>query len=150
MVFRFGVWAAAGACVASIAYGVPQVLQVAGVLRDPWDRILIFAPSLVLAPLFVLTTVAVHVAAPPARSRFSLSAVALAIMYAVLVSLVYITQLSVVIPYDMDRKGNEVALLACCQQHQFMTGVDLLGYTFMSLSTLLAARRLPARAVECG
>ncbi|HTN40111.1 MAG TPA: hypothetical protein VLZ84_03100 [Asticcacaulis sp.] len=136
---RFGVWAAAGACLASLAYGVPQVLQVLGILHDPWDRIFIFAPSLVLAPLFVFTMVAVHVAAPPARSVFSLSALALAIMYAVLVSIVYITQLGVVIPHDLNGEGDSVAFLACCEQHQFTTGLDLLGYTFMSVSTLLAA-----------
>ncbi|MDR3513528.1 MAG: hypothetical protein P4L73_17980 [Caulobacteraceae bacterium] len=52
MTSRFGAWAAMAAAVAAVAYDVPQVLQVAGVLTDPWDRILTFAPSLVLAPAF--------------------------------------------------------------------------------------------------
>lgn len=139
MTGKFGFWAALAAFVASVAYGIPQLLQVAGVLHDPWDRILIFAPSLALAPSFVLTMAAVHVAAPARWRAFSLSALGLAIMYGTLVSSVYVTQLTVVIPHDIRGNGAAVAIFACCGQGQFTTGLDLLGYTFMSLSTLLAA-----------
>ena len=136
---RFGFWSALGAFAASIAYGIPQILQVANILHDPWDRILIFAPSLALAPAFVFTMAAVHVTAPPGRRIHSLSGLAAAILYATLVSIVYITQLGVVIPHDLRGDGANVAILACCGQHQFMTEIDLLGYTMMSLSTFLAA-----------
>lgn len=136
---RFGIWAATSALIASVAYGIPQLLQVAAVISDPWDRILIFAPSLALAPAFVLTMVAVHVTAPETKQIWSLSALALAIMYAVLVSIVYVTQLGVVIPAELRADGARVAVLACCGAGQFLTSVDLLGYTLMSLSTLFAA-----------
>ena len=139
MTSRFGFWAALAAFVFAVGYGIPQLLQVAGVLPDPWDRILIFAPSLALAPAFVLTMAAVHAIAPPERRVFSLSALGLAVMYATLVSIVYVTQLGVVIPHDIRGEGASVALFACCGQGQFLTGVDLLGYTLMSVSTLLAA-----------
>ena len=134
----FGMWAAVSALAASIAYGIPQLLQVAGVLGDPWDRILIFAPSLTLAPAFVLTMVAVHITAPASKQIWSLSALALAIMYAVLVSIAYVTQLGVVIPADLRGDGARTEVLACCGAGQFLTAVDLLGYTMMSLSTLFA------------
>lgn len=88
---RFGMWAASAALVASVCYGGPQLLQVAGVLVDPWDRILIFAPSLALAPAFVLTMVAVHGTAPAERQTYSLAALALAIMYGVMACIVYAT-----------------------------------------------------------
>ncbi len=136
---RFGFWAAIAAFLASVGYDIPQLLQLAGVLVDPWDRILIFAPSLVLAPAFVLTMVAVHSAAPVVRQIWTLAALALAIMYAVLACIVYVTQLGVVIPHDLRGDGGRYALLACCGHGQFLTGVDLLGYTLMSASTLLAA-----------
>jgi hypothetical protein len=142
---RFGFWAALAAFVTSVGYGIPQLLQVAGVLPDPWDRILIFAPSLALAPSFVLTMAAVHVLAPPRWYAFSLGAFGIAVMYAVLVSIVYVTQLSVVIPHDVRGEGASVAFLACCGQGQFLTGVDLLGYTLMSVATLLAAPALAGR-----
>jgi hypothetical protein len=139
MTNRFGFYAALGAFIASVGYGVPQLLQVAGVLAWPWDAILIYAPSLALAPLFVLTMVAVHIDAPAGKRVFSLAALALAIMYAVLVSMVYIVQLGVVIPLRLQGEGARVALFDCCAQFQPMMAIDLLGYTLMSLSTAFAA-----------
>jgi hypothetical protein len=139
MLNRFGFFAALGALVASVGYGVPQLMQVAGALAWPWDVILIFAPSLALAPLFVLTMVAVHVDVPAGKRVWSLAALALAIMYAVLVSMVYAVQLGVVIPLQLQGDAARVALFACCAQYQPMTAIDLLGYTLMSLSTGFAA-----------
>lgn len=139
MKYRFGMWAASAALVASVAYGIPQLLQVAGVLANPWDRILIFAPSLALAPAFVLTMVAVHGTAPAEHQTYSLAALVFAIMYGVMACIVYVTQLGVVIPHDLRGDGARYALLACCGQNQLMTGIDLIGYTLMSLSLLFAA-----------
>jgi len=83
--------------------------------------------------------VGLHVTAPAQKQVWSLAALALAIMYAVLVSIVYVTQLGVVIPHDLKGDGARYAIFACCAPNHFMTGVDLLGYTMMSLSTLFAA-----------
>jgi hypothetical protein len=55
---KLGFWSAAGPCIASLAYGVPQILQVAGLLPDPPDRIVTFAPSLILAPFVVVALAA--------------------------------------------------------------------------------------------
>jgi len=142
---RFGTWMAGASAAAAIAYGIPQLLQVAGVLTDPWDRILIFVPSLALAPLFVLALAAVHVATPPERQVWSLSALALAILYAADVSQVYVTQLGSVIPHDLAGAGDAVAFAACCTPGMPATAVDLLGYTYMSLATLVLAPAFPSR-----
>ena len=75
---RFGVIAASAAAAAAIGYDIPQLLQVFGVLKDPWDRILIFTPSLALAPAFVLAVAAAHIVAPSSRKIWSLGALALA------------------------------------------------------------------------
>jgi hypothetical protein len=139
MTRSFGMWAAIAALFFSVAYGIPQLLQVAGVLGDPWDRILIFAPSLALAPSFVLTMIAVHEATPNDRRVLSGAALALATMYAVMVSVVYVNQLGVVVPLDLSGEGDRVALFACCGRFQPMTAIDLLGYTLMSLSTGFSA-----------
>ena len=135
---RFGFWAAIAALVTSVAYGLAQIAQIAGFLHDPWDRILIFAPSLALAPSFVVTTAALYAVAPPPRRALAVSALALAIMYGTFVSIVYVTQLSVVIPHEIQGDRSTYAVFACCGPGQFTTGVDLLGYTMMSLSTLFA------------
>ena len=148
MTRRFGFWAALGSFVASVAYAIPQLMQVAGVLPDPWDRILIFTPSLALAPAFVLTMAAVYESSPPGRRVTSLAALALAVMYGTLVSIVYITQLGVVIPHDIRGDGASVAFLSCCGTGQFTTMLDLLGYTLMSLATLFAAPAFAAAGRE--
>jgi hypothetical protein len=132
---RFFAW---GACIAAIGYAIPQVLQVLGVLPDPLDRILIFAPSLALAPLFVLALAGAFIEGPAAAKGWRLSALCMALLYAALASAVYITQLSVVIPRELAGMP-AVAGFACCGFREPMTGFDLLGYTYQSIATLLLA-----------
>jgi len=148
MAARFGFWAALVALAASVGYGVPQIMQVMGLLPDPLDRILIFAPSLVLAPAFVLTMTALHQNTEPTRRIWSLAGLALSILYAGLVSIVYVTQLGVVIPREGLGTAAEVAILKCCDTGAFMTAVDLLGYTTMSLATLFAAPAIVGNGVN--
>jgi len=57
---RIGFRAGVGAAIATVAYDVVQVLQVAGVLHFPIDEILIFATSLGIVVPFVLEMVALH------------------------------------------------------------------------------------------
>jgi hypothetical protein len=56
---------------------------------------------------------------------------------------VYVVQLGAVIPRDLNGSGASVALAACCNFHMPATNIDLLGYTYMSFSTLLLAPALP-------
>lgn len=134
---RFGYWSAIGAAAASLCYGVPQILQVVGVLPDPLDRIAIFAPSLVLAPFFVATLAATYEVAPDGYRMQRMAALAFGVLYAGFVSLVYINQLGVVLPREIAGAAQGYAGLACCGFREPMTAVDLLGYTYMSLALLL-------------
>lgn len=143
-----GSWAATGACAASIAYGVPQVMQVLGLLPQPLDRVLIFVPSLALAPLFVVAlAVAAGEAASGARA-WRMAALALGILYAGLVSVVYVIQLGVVIPEELAGRWAAVANLACCDFRAPMTAIDLLGYSFMSLALLVLAPTIGSVALN--
>ncbi|MBZ9935368.1 hypothetical protein LB518_03635 [Mesorhizobium sp. BR1-1-16] len=143
---RFGYWSAIAAFVFSVGYGIPQILQVGGVLHFPLDEILIFAPSLALAPSFVLAMAGLHATRASSLGVWSLAALALSVMYATLVSIVYSVQLAAVIPAKL-AGGNAVsALFGCCAMGNPLTAVDLLGYTLMSLATLIAAPALPARS----
>lgn len=130
------------AAFASIAYDLPQLLQIAGWLPDPWDRVAIFAPSLLLAPSFVCAMAAAVDLAGQDKRAPARAALALAIMYAVLVSSVYIVQLGVVIPREMSGDAS-AASLACCAPRMPMTALDLLGYSLMSVSLWLLALALP-------
>jgi len=138
----FGSKAALAAALTSIGYAIPQILQVLGLLPDPWDRVLIFAPSLLLAPSFVCTVAAAAQLAEPGREAVGRAAFGISIMYAVLVSSVYIVQLHVVIPRELNGEGASVAALACCSPHMTFTAIDLLGYSLMSVSMWLLASAL--------
>lgn len=136
---RPGYYAAWGAVVTSVAYGVPQILQVAGLLPTPLDRYLIFAPSLALAPCFVVAIAATHETGSSAQRVWRLAALALAVLYAACVSVVYVNQLGVVLPREASGTAQGFDILACCGFRKPFTVIDLLGYTYMSLSTLLLA-----------
>lgn len=130
------------AALAAVAYGIPQVLQVAGVLPDPWDRVLIFAPSLVLAPSFVCAMAAAMELTDAAHRATARAAFGLSIMYAVLVSIVYVVQLAVVIPRELGGDSS-ASQLTCCAPRMPMTAIDLLGYSLMSVSLWLLGAALP-------
>lgn len=136
---RLGYWASICAFVASAGYAVPQVLQVLGLLPDPTDRILIFAPSLALAPSFVLALAAAYERGKGAERPWRLAALAIGVLYAGLVSTVYVNQLGVVIPREMADEAAGYARFACCGFREPFTVIDLLGYSYMSLATLLLA-----------
>ncbi|MEZ0242461.1 MAG: hypothetical protein ACAH11_03750 [Sphingomonas sp.] len=136
---RFGYYSASAAALASIAYGVPQVLQVAGMLPTPLDRYLIFAPSLALAPCFVMAVAATYDEGLRWQRTWRLSALSLAVLYAACVSMVYVNQLGVVLPRELSGESRGYELLVCCGFRQPLTVIDLLGYTYMSIATLLLA-----------
>jgi hypothetical protein len=136
---RLGYYSAWAAAIASIAYDVPQVLQVAGMLPTPLDRYLIFAPSLALAPCFVVAVAATYDEGLRGQRPWRLAALGLAVLYAACVTMVYVNQLGVVLPRELSGESKGYELLACCGFRQPFTVIDLLGYTYMSLSTLLLA-----------
>lgn len=142
----FGSKAALAAMLASIGYAIPQVMQILGWLPDPWDRVLIFAPSLLLAPSFVCAMAAAVDLAEPGRRAQARAAFGVAVMYATLVSTVYIVQLTVVIPRELRGEGAAVAMLTCCAQRMPLTGMDLLGYSLMSVALWLLAGALTRAA----
>lgn len=136
---RLGYWASLGACVASAGYSVAQIGQLLHLLSDPLDRILIFAPSLALAPCFVLALAAAYEQGAGTGRAMRLGALAMAILYAACAGIVYVNQLGVVIPRELIGSVHGFERLACCGFREPLTVIDLLGYTYMSLATLLLA-----------
>jgi len=132
---KLGFRTAVGACAASTGYGIAQILQISGSLPAPLDRWMIFVPSLMLAPLFVVAASAAE--APTAARALRYGALGMAIAYAVLVSALYILQLGVVLPGEARAATQGLATFTCCDAGRPLTAVDLLGYTYMSLATLL-------------
>lgn len=145
--YWLGFWAALAACTASSGYGVVQAMQVFGALKFPLDEILIFGFSICIATPFVIAMVAFHHSIPNAKRVWTHAAVALAGMYATLVSLVYMTELFVAVPARIRGMAESVAAITL-SPHSFFWAVDALGYVFMSLAALLAAGALAWRGLQ--
>ena len=55
-----GYWSGLAAFTSSVAYGLVQILQTAGMLRFPADEILIYGTSLCIVVPFILEMLAFH------------------------------------------------------------------------------------------
>jgi hypothetical protein len=137
-VVRLGFWSAALTAVFGIWFIIGGVLGMVAALPPPWDVALPIAPSLLLAPVFVVMMVALHYAAPEDKRVWSHIGIVFAVLYAALVSIVYVTWLFVVEPHVLRGEADQVAPFLFAPG-SFAQMVDGLGYTFMGLATLFAA-----------
>lgn len=135
-VARVGFYSATLAFLAAVGYGSAQILQIAGVLRFPWDEILIYGFSLGIAVPFMLAMLALHYSAPEEKRFWTHAAVLFSVMYATYVSLMYVVQLMVAIP--MTLKGTPVPWLQVSRFSWFWA-LDGIGYIAMGLATAFAA-----------
>ncbi len=138
LVGQFGFWSAILALIFGLGYITALLATLLGFLAPPWDVAYQVAPSLPLASAFLVLMISVHYYACTERKIASFVAVAFAIVYTVLASMVYFTLLAVVIPDILAGQSNQVSLLLF-NPGSFLTAVDGLAYGFMSLAALFAA-----------
>ncbi|MGZ8379266.1 MAG: hypothetical protein ACXW61_16595 [Gemmatirosa sp.] len=146
-----GFWSAVAATACSIAYVVGQLAEWVGWLGSqggpesvstPLGIAVLLTPSLLLGSAFLVLVVSIHEAAPLDRRVWSHAAVAFATAYAVLISTVYYVQLTLVGPRLAQGRMEGIEVLRFVPFDSFLYAVDLLGYSFMSVATLFAARAL--------
>jgi hypothetical protein len=108
-------------------------------MSTPLGIAVLLTPSLLLGSSFLVLMVSVH-QLPSNQKVWSHAAVAFATAYCVLISMVYFVQLTLVGPHLA--RGDVAGLepFVFVPFNSFLYAVDILGYTFMSISTLLAAR----------
>lgn len=144
-----GFWSAAVATMCSIAYDVGQIAEWMGLLGSqggpesgstPVGLIVVLTPSLFLGTSFLLLMVSIHQLAPPGRRIWSHAAIAFATAYAVLISTVYFVQLTLVAPRLASGRIEGIEPFLFVPFDSFLYAVDILGYSFMSVATLCAAR----------
>ncbi|HOW86437.1 MAG TPA: hypothetical protein P5119_11280 [Candidatus Aminicenantes bacterium] len=154
---RLGYWSAVLAAVFSLAYVVGQLAEWLGLLgskggpENPSTAkglILLLTPSLLLAFAFVVTMVCVHRYAPESKKAWSQVAVAFATAYAALIGIVYFTQLTIVVPHLLRGDVAGIEFLLFKPFDSFLYAVDILGYSFMSLSTLFSAAAFSGGRLE--
>jgi hypothetical protein len=144
-----GFWSAVLATVFSLSYVVAQLFEWLGAFGSKGGPssgstvtglVLLLTPSFFVGPSFLLLFVSVHYLAPPERKVWSQAALVFATVYAVLISTVYFVQLTLVAPRLArgDTAGIEPFLFVPFDS--FLYAVDILGYSFMSVATLFAAR----------
>lgn len=145
---KVGLWSAVLCSVFSLAYIAAQLAEWLGILGSgggpenrstPLGLILLLTPSLLLAFAFVVMMVSLHRYADEAKKVWSYIGVAFATAYASLIGIVYFTQLTVVVPHLMRGDTAGIQFLIFVPFDSFLYAVDMLGYSFMSLSTLFAA-----------
>lgn len=135
---KLGRWSAGSSVVLAIGYSIPQILSAAKILPYPHDLFWLFLPSLFLAPAFVIAMISLHYSVEENLKIWTALGVAFALMYAPLVSIVYFSQLTVVIPALLKGQLNETHVLFF-PGRTFLMSIDCLGYFFMSFSTFFAA-----------
>lgn len=152
-----GFWSAVLATVFSIAYDLAQLAEWFGWLGSrggpesvstPLGIVVLLTPSLLLGSSFLVLMVSVHQLAPPDKKVWSQAAVAFATAYCVLISVVYYVQLTLVGPRLARGDVAGVEPFIFVPFDSFLYAVDILGYTFMSVSTLFAARVFSRGGIE--
>lgn len=148
-VYRLAFWSAVLASVFSVAYDAGQLLEWLGLMGSgggpendsTWSGLVVLlVPSLFLGISFVILVGALHRQAPLEKKIWSQTGLTFAIMYATLICLNYFVQLTLVAPaLYSGNVGDTVRPFLFHVFNSFTYSVDLLGYSFMSLSTLFAA-----------
>lgn len=135
VVYRVGYWSALVAFIGGAGYDIAQVFQLIGLLTRPWDGILIFGFSLLIAAPFMVALVALHHDTPPERRLWSHTALLMSVVYVTYVTLNYAVQLAVVIPRLTTQSSIDVLDQT---PHSLFWTVDALGYIFLGAATLFA------------
>lgn len=144
-----GFWSALFATVFSVTYDLGQIAEWVGWLGSrggpdspstPLGLIVLLTPSLFLGSAFLVLMASVHQLAPADRRIWSQVALAFATAYAVLISTVYFVQLTLVAPRIARGTVEGIEPFIFVPFDSFLYAVDILGYSFMSVATLFAAR----------
>jgi len=132
-----GYWSGLAAFTSTVAYGLVQILQVAGTLRFPTDEILIYGTSLCIVVPFILEMLALHHLTPPGKQFWTHASLIFTIIYAVFVSANYVVQLATVIPAKL-RGASEAIRVLEQTPHSLFWDYDAVGYVAMGLACLFA------------
>jgi hypothetical protein len=152
-----GFWAAVLATVLSITYDLGQIAEWLGWLGSkggpespstPLGLVVLLVPSLFLGFSFLVLMVSVNQLASRGEKVWSQAALAFATCYAVMISISYYVQLTLVAPRLAAGRVAGLEPFLFVPFDSFLYAVDILGYSFMSLATLFAAKLFKGGGVE--
>ena len=134
---RVGYWSGLAAFVAVASYDVVQLLQIAGVIRFPYDEVLIYGTSLCIVVPFILEMLALHHVTAADKQFWTHAALIFTTIYAVFVTANYTVQLATVVPAKV-RGASEAIRLLEQTPHSLFWDYDAVGYVAMGLASLVA------------
>lgn len=132
-----GYWSGLVAFASTVAYGMAQILQVAGILHFPLDEILIYGASLCIVVPFVLEMLSFHYLTEKDKQFWTHASLIFVIIYAVFVTANYVVQLATVIPSKLSGISEAIRVLDQTP-HSLFWNYDAVGYISMGLATLFA------------
>ena len=153
---QIGFWSAVLATLFSIGYGISVIAMMisalATVTETPsgWSGIESFVasfqpiqmlpliPSLLLAPTFIVLMVSIHYYAAPDKRIWSHLGIEFALIYAVMASINYITQLTIVRLSILNNETDGLAMFVMGNSHSTFWALAS-AYAFMNLAMLFAA-----------
>jgi hypothetical protein len=135
---RLGFWITVFAGIAGLGYEIAALAELARMIRPPTSLIYILGPSLVLALSFPAVISCVLDVVPNDRKIWVRIGLNLILVYSVINSIVYFSQLTVVIPKVLAGQSADVNLLLF-ESGKFMYAINGLAYGLMSLGTLFVA-----------
>jgi hypothetical protein len=133
---KIGIWSTLLSVIFALAYSIAEILSTGKLISYPQNLFWLFLPSLFLAPAFLVAMISLHFCAEKSFRLWTTIAVAFAILYCADVTIVYFTQLTVVLPAQQPSRINDVFLF---DRRTFLMAIDCLGYFFMSFSSFFAA-----------
>ncbi len=152
-----GFWSAVLATVFSIMYDIGQIAEWMGLMGSgggaenastPLGLVVLLTPSLFLGSSFLVLAVSIHQLSSPDRKIWSQAAVAFTTAYAVLISINYFVQLTLVVTRLAAGRTQGIEPFLFTPFDSFLYSVDILGYSFMSMATLFAAMVFTGRGIE--
>jgi hypothetical protein len=155
-VCQLGFWSAVLATLFSIGYGIALIVTMISMSATATDtspgwrgielfvasfqpiQMLSLIPSLLLAPTFVVLMVSLHYYASPDKKIWSHLGIAFALIYAVMASINYIIQLTVVRLSILNKETDGLAMFVMGNSHSIFWALAS-SYAFMNLAMLFAA-----------
>lgn len=105
-------------------------------------------PGLLLAPIFIGLMASIHSYAAELNKTFGRVALAFAVIYAVVISVNYFVQFTVVVPSLQSGESQDLSLFTQYNPHGFFIALEVLAYVMMSASFLAAAQVFTGGKIE--
>jgi hypothetical protein len=105
-------------------------------------------PGLLLAPIFIGLMASIHSYAAELNKTLGRVALAFAVIYAVVISVNYFVQFTVVVPSLQSGESQDLSLFTQYNPHGFFIALEVLAYLMMSASFLAAAQVFTGGKIE--